>query len=342
MNSRRWGLPERSLAGIALVVAVWGTSGVLQQQAAGQGGYSTGLGALVSDVEEGGPADVAGLRIGDRIMGVGDTAFDHPWSKPDKERVGVGNTQTLAVDRGGERLNADLVWENLSDAHRRSLLVGFLITSGFLGFGLWAYLASRTFAGLVLAVFGVCYGVAAFDGPIVEPLDGGIRFLQYVLSLLSTVLLFHFLMVFPKRKTVFGRRVPGWLLYAPFLPFVLFGLAEWVIFPALVPEYRTVTTVTDLFFMVLLVVALIHTWITLGREGLRQTRFNLILWGLAIAIGPILIHGLLGLAIPGLTLPGADFLPVLGVAIPGSMALAVVSGARKDSQELGFGAEGPG
>jgi hypothetical protein len=221
-------------------------------------------------------------------------------------------------------------------------LVEFLITSGFLGFGLWAYLASRTFAGFVLAMFGVSYAVAAFDGPSVEPLEGGIRFLQYLFSFLSTVLLFHFLMVFPRRKTVFGRRVPGWLVYAPFVPFVLFGLAEWVIFPALVPEYRTVTTVTDLFFMVLLVAALIHTWVTLGREKLRQTRFNLILWGLAIAIGPVLIHGLLGLAIPGLTLPGSDFLPVLGVAIPGSMALAVVSGARIDSRGPGLGAEGTG
>jgi hypothetical protein len=342
MTNRRWGLLERSLASIAFVVAVWGTSGVLQQRSAGQGGYSTGLGALVSDVEEGGPADVAGLRIGDRITGAGNTAFHHPWSKPDKATVGVGNTQTLAVERGEEHLNIDLVWKNLSDAFWRSLWVDFLITSGFLGFGLWAYLASRTFPGLVLALFGVCYGVAAFDGPSVEPLDGGIRFLQYVLSFLSTVLLFHFLMVFPKRKTVFGRRVPGWLVYAPFMPFVLFGLAQWVIFPALVPEYRMVTTVTDLFFMALLVIALIHTWVTLGREELRRTRFNLILWGLAIAIGPNLILGLLGLASPGLTLPGSDFLPVLGVAIPGSMALAVVSGARKDSREPGFGAGGPG
>lgn len=330
MTNNQWGLLERSLTGIAFFVAVWGASGVLQQWSAGQGGYSTGLGALVSDVEEGEPADVAGLRIDDRIMGVGNAAIDHPWSKPDKERVGVGNTQTLAVDRGGEHLTVDLVWKNLSSAHWRSLLVGFLITSGFLGFGVWAYLASRTFAGLVLAVFGVCYGVAAYEGPTVEPLDGGIRFLQYILSFLSTVLLFHFLMVFPKRKTVFRRRVPGWLVYAPFIPFVLFGLAEWVIFPALVREYRTVTTVTDLFFMVLLVAALVHTWVTLGREGLRQTRFNLILWGLAIAIGPILILGLLSLAIPGLTLPGSDFLPVLGVAIPGSMALAVVSGAFEE------------
>lgn len=340
MTNRWWGRLERSLAGIAFAVAVWGTSGVLLQRTAGQGGYSIGLGALVSDVEEGGPADVAGLTIGDRIMGVGDAAFHHPWSKPDKERVGVGNTQTLAVDRGGERLNVDLVWENLSGADRRSLWVDFLITSGFLVFGIWAYLSSRTFAGLVLALFGVSYGIAAFDGPTVGALDGGIRFLQYVLSFLSTVLLFHFLMVFPKRKTVFGRRVPGWLVYAPFMPFVLLGLAEWVIFPALVPEYRTVTTITDLFFMVLLVVALVHTWITLGREELRRTRFNLILWGLAIAIGPNLILGLLGLAIPGLTLPGSDFLPVLGVAIPGSMALAVVSRARRDSRDSGFGAEG--
>jgi hypothetical protein len=178
-------------------------------------------------------------------------------------------------------------------------------------------------------LLGLCYAGANFGGPSIEALDPVIRFIQFNLSFLTTVLLLHFFVIFPKRKSMFGHRVPGWLVYVPFVPFFAFGLVEVVTFPALVSEYRNVNAHTDVLFMVLALAALIHSWITLEREELRRTRFNLVLWGLALAVGPFLVLGVFGLSFPGLSLPGTEFHPLLGVAIPGSMALAVVAGARR-------------
>jgi hypothetical protein len=317
--------------GLAVVIVAWGIAGVLQKGTAGNGGYDTGLGGMVSRVEEDGPADSAGLKVDDRILSVGSIPLQHAWSRPDLDRVGVGAVQSLTVERAGQTVAVNVVWTSLARAQWRSLLVDFLVTSAFLGFGLWAILGARTSAAEVLAAFGLCYGAANFDGPSIAPLDGGIRFVQLNLSFVVTVLLSHLLLIFPRRKTVFKRALPGWLVYIPFLVFLVFGLLEWTMFPALISEYRLVTAVTDLLYMVLALVALVHTWATLGRDGLRHTRFNIVLWGLGIAIGPFVVLGLLGLALPDFVLPGAAYLPLLGAVIPGSMALAVVAGARATS-----------
>lgn len=226
-------------------------------------------------------------------------------------------------------MEVSVVWDEFPGGQWRTLLVDFVLTLAFLTFGLWAFLATMSSSGLLLALLGLSYAGANFGGPSIEALDPFIRFIQFNLSFLTTVLLLHFFVDFPKRKSLFGRRVPGWLIYVPFVPFFVFGLVEVLAFPAFVSEYRKVNVYTDLLFMVLALGALLHTWITLGREELRRTRFNVVLWGLVLAVGPILALGVFGLVFPGFSLPGTEFLPILGVAIPGSMALAVVAGDRK-------------
>lgn len=328
MTGRQWGAKGQLVLVVAMVLVVWGGLGLLQHGSVGKGGYSTGLGVLVSRVEEGGPADGAGLRAGDRIVRVGNRPVTHPWAKPDRDRVKPGSAQILGIDRGGATIEVGLVWDEFRGEQWRTLLVDFVITLAFLTFGLWAFLATRSSSGFLLALLGLCYAGANFGGPSIEALDPFIRFTQFTLSFLTTVLLLHFFVDFPTRKRLFGHRVPGWMIYLPFVPFFVFGLVEVVTFPAFVSEYRNVNAYTDLLFMVLALAALIHSWITLGREERHRTRFNVVLWGLTLALGPFLILGILRLAIPGFSLPGTEFLPLLGVAIPGSMAVALVAGDR--------------
>lgn len=333
MNDERWGGLTRLLVSVASVVVVWGIVGMFQQGPAGRGGYSVWLGGFVSHVEENGPADSAGLLVGDRITHVGSTRLDHPWSRPDLDPVGAGNLQSLMVERAGETSEVEFAWKGLTWAQWRPFLLDFLITIGFLGFGLWAFLGSGTLPGLVLAVFGLSYGFTNFRVPGFFPLEGGIRFLQQNLSLFYTALLLHFFLVFPRKKTLFRRPIRGWVIYLPFFPFLLFGLVEWAVFPAFLSEYRFVAGITDQLYMVLALVALLHTSATLGWAELSRTRFVFVLLGLAIAIGPLLALGVLGLVLPGFVLPGSEYLVLLGVVIPGSMALAVVSGTHRASSD---------
>jgi hypothetical protein len=86
--------------------------------------------------------------------------------------------------------------------------------------------------------------------------------------------------------------------------------------------------VIDLLYMALALVALGHSWISLSRDERRASGFYWIPLGLAVAIGPFLVIALIGLAVPGFSVPGQDYLVPLGAAIPIGMALAVIKGAR--------------
>ena len=78
----------------------------------------------------------------------------------------------------------------------------------FVGLGAWAFLAAQNSGGLVLAVFGLFYGMATFGGPAVGVLQGPVGFLQSHASLFITTLLFHFLLIYPTRKGSSGEVGP--------------------------------------------------------------------------------------------------------------------------------------
>jgi hypothetical protein len=247
----------------------------------------------------------------------------------------VGAVQSLQIERGGKSLVVDVVWAPLAVAQVRELYVDGLVVFAFLGCGLWAFLVTGTRAGLLLAVFGLCYGTANFRGPGLGLPDGTVAFVQTNLSLFYTALLCYFLMVFPKSKKLLRRPMAGWMFFIPYLIFLTFGFVEWITFPALLDGYILTATLTDIFYMVLALAALFHSWFSLSRSERRDSGFYWIPLGLAVAIGPFLLLGLIGLAVPGFTPPGEDYLPLLGAVIPAGLALAVVTRARRSHQTTG-------
>lgn len=328
MESQWVGRVKKPMLGAAVLVLVWGVLGGIQMRSTGQGGYSTGLGATVTWLEEEGPAERGGLAVGDRITAVDGVPVKDPWSRPDRHGLESGMKQSLSVDGAGTTRTVHVIWGPRSPAEWRSLLLDFVVTASFLGFGLWAYLASGTMPGFLLAVFGLCYGVANFRGLAAGFPDSRMGFIQQNLSVFYTGVLAHFLMVYPRPKRIRGRSVPGWVVYAAFLPLLAFGAAEWGIFPAFLGQYGAVRAYTDLLYMVLCLTALVHTWIVLPRRDRRRTGFNRVLWGVTIAVGPFMVLGLLGVVLPSFVLPGNEYLVLLGGVIPGSMAMAVVMGHR--------------
>ena len=313
---------------VGMLVAVWGLVGLLQVRSQAFSGYRIGSGARVIDVDPGGPAQEAGLEAGDRIVGVGGAPVDNLWIRPSFGGIGAGETQALEVERGEERVSVEIVWEEPPDGYMRSQVVETLVTLAFLGFGLWALLAAPSTAGFLLGVFGLAHGVANFDGPLLGLPEGIVHFVQGNLSLFNTVLLFHFLMVFPKRKALLRPPVMSWLLYLPFVLYLAVGLAAGALYPALGAEHFLAAGITDSLYMFLALVALIHSWVVISRAELRDLGFYWVPLGLAVAIGPFILLGLIGLVLPDFSMPGSEYLPLLGGAIPAGLALGVVRGAR--------------
>lgn len=310
------------------VVFLWGILGLVQARSWGQAGYETEWGARVVHVEPGGPADTSGLEKDDRILRVGGAPIKNPWVSPSRNRLGVGSVQRLQVDRKGETMLVDVTWGSLDSRMLRALVVDSLIALSFLGCGLWALLQTGARAGLLLAVFGLCYGLANLKGPGPGFSEGAIAFARSNLSVFYTALLCYFLMTFPKSKGILRRPLADWIFFIPFLAFLIFGFVEWFSFPALLDKYVAAAMLTDLFYMILALAALIHSWVSSPRAERWESGLNWIALGLLVAFGPFILFGLIGMAAPGFTPPGQDYLPLLGALIPAGMAVAVVTRAR--------------
>lgn len=202
-----------------------------------------------------------------------------------------------------------------------------LVTLAFVGAGVWALYVAPTTGACLLALLGVAYGVANFDA-VLAGFGDAAAFVRPILGLFYVAVLLHFLMVVPRPKRLLGRRGALWMLYLPFLVFLALG-AMGRLSPSIHEQYQLAQTVIDMLYMALALVALGHSWFSLSRDERRASGFTWIPLGLVVAIGPFLVLALVGMAVPGFSLPGQEFMVLLGAAIPVGMALAVVQGDRR-------------
>ncbi|MEI3361284.1 MAG: PDZ domain-containing protein [Oscillospiraceae bacterium] len=87
------------------------TVGTLTQSMAQQYSYDISKGAFVYSVEENGPADQAGLQLGDVITKIDDTeiaSLDDLTAA--KKGCAAGDTSTLTIYRQGETMTLEITW----------------------------------------------------------------------------------------------------------------------------------------------------------------------------------------------------------------------------------------
>lgn len=212
----------------ALAVLVLGLFSALEAPHRPYIGYSLS-GGRVTNVDEGSPAAAAGLRSGDIVSSVnGIPATDRTRMSGLRRRPAAGETWPLVVERNGEivRLQISPAGLRASDVVRaRGRTVLGLC---FLGFTLWALIASPGAATTLLAVAGLSFGFLALGTPyfpsraIRDTLDG-IGAVAFFTAMVAVV---HFLLAFPLRRPFLGRRWAPWLLYAPGIVLALLSIGD--------------------------------------------------------------------------------------------------------------------
>jgi hypothetical protein len=318
----------RLFIGGAVAIMVWGVAGLIQMPRWGQGGYYTDATNVVTGVQEGGPAEEAGLQVGDRVVSIAGILAEGLPMQSRRPRPEPGESHTVVVERDGETVSTELVYGALSQDQEVARIVMAVVNLAFIGFGLWAFFTVNTSNAILFAMFGLTWGLASFEGPHLGSWEGVAGFVALSSGILCFVLLLHLFLNFPKTKRVLTHRVTTRLMYGAVVAFFAFGVAELLLHPLLYTAQGAVALVFGSVLLALFLVALLHSWLTSTRSERRDSGLRLVPLGIAIALAPYLLQFLVRVAASGFNLPGYTYYSLLEVVIPVTMALAVVKSAR--------------
>ncbi len=260
----------------------------------------------VYQVFPGGPADAAGIKVGDQILAIDNKSINPILSEP-RYRAGIraGDTVDYEIERQGIQISLPLTVGSYSD---NLTILGSYLGIQFLSIGLWliglvltlfapqddarSHLLSIAFliAGLTVAVGGASGWNSFWGANTIQ---------KVLLSLLGSVIVVVHLN-FP--SVTFPRYQKG-IIYLTFaISVLLSGLViinDWILVPRLYPLSVTygiyLRRVVLSFFMLsgLMAIALLirNRFLSHDPEIRRQT--GIVIWGMILGFGPFFAFTLL-------------------------------------------------
>lgn len=326
---------------VGALFLLWGVVGLFDMGNIPYAGYLTGPDNTVIEVDEGSPAEAAGLEVGDRVVSINGVSVEDTPALTRMPRAQIGETRTLVVGETAETtlaageqgaVNRDVAITYVAQPGRNIALGwgGFIIGLCFVGFGVFAYMKAPSRSALLLAITGLCLGGAFFGGPYIASyaLRTIVNTFFLMLVVLGFATLLHCLMEFPKPKAMLGKAHATKVLYAPAALMALFLLWLIIFEPQGTSSLNMVANVLIGIFVVgyfgLALVALIHSFVKAAPHERSKYGLNLMLVGLLIGLLPVTISALVTTFAPSVILPGSDFFFLTMVLIPITMALAVM------------------
>jgi MFS family permease len=260
-------------------------------------------------------------------------------------RPDIGETRTLVVEESAETVLAagdegpatrEVAITYAGESGRNVALTwaAFIIGLCFVGFGLLAYRRAPSRASTLLALTGLCLGLAFLGGPYIGSyaIRTIISAVVLVLIVLGFATLLHCLLEFPKVKAILGKKHATKVLYAPAVLMALFFLWLIIFEPRGTSTLNNVANVLVGIFVVgyfgLALAALIHSFVKATPDERSRSGLNLMLGGVLIGLLPVTIASLVAIFAPAVILPGADFYFLTMVLIPITMAMAIMGAAK--------------
>jgi PDZ domain len=321
-----------ALAGILLVVGILAAMDLKNQTYTG---FQTDGNNKVVMVEAGSNAAAGGLQVGDVLSSVNGIAVTDTKALLQRPRPAVGDQWTYVVDRGGQSVNLQITQGPLPPKYAYTSRAATLLGLCYLGFTLWAYLTAPGAATLVLAFFGLSFGLAFLGVPYIESpaLRNLVGSIITMIILLGIAALLHFLLAFPTPRPFLQRKsATGWL----YGPAILLSLCV-IGFSVLQPDstsgvnifFRTAFSLLIGIYFLLAIVVLVRRYGAASPSDRAAFGLGLMVAGVVVGLGPLLIVQVVTLLSPGTFLPGAQFYFLTLGVIPIAFAMAAVRGPRQ-------------
>jgi len=312
---------------VGAVFIIWGILGMMDSKNYVYDGYQSGDDNSIVNVEEGSPAEAAGMQVGDVIILNGGIDANNNKELFQRERAKAGDVREFLLDRNGKEVTVSLTFSELNEKDKSLNKVALAIGLLFVLIGFWALYKHKSGLSKAFAIFSLCFGFIFMSGPYIGP---GILS-NLVNSASTTIVIFSFAFLLKYMLQYPPESKKQKLLY---LPAILIVLLIWVLNFVQPDGSGTFNMVIRLFFGIVIIFYFLSSLITLIRKYMRSSAedrksngLNLMMIGTVVGVLPILIYFTAGVISPGIELPGDDYIFLTFAAIPifFSMALSRVS-----------------
>jgi membrane-associated protease RseP (regulator of RpoE activity) len=330
---------------LAAAVFIWGVLGTLDIRNIPFTGYVTSPDRVVTIVRENSPAAAAGVKVGDTVTKIDGIAIADFGSLIAQPRPAINSSGSVSVKRGAteEKLTLKYGSQPMVD-----LIANFgaatLTGLAFLILGLLVYLKNPTRLSTMFCSLSLLFAVVLFNTPdlassVLRRLAAGTTF--FLIGMLFAAVL-DYCLSFPKTKKIIAGRT--WLRQAVYVVAGAFGVMVATIFittPVMTPARSMLLSLGFgiIFggYILLSVIAVVHSYIKASTQERSATGLNLMLLGMLIGFGPLLLSILVHTISPHLSeLPGERFYGISLLAIPIGLAMALMKlkPAPADVQEV--------
>jgi len=275
-------------------------------------------------VEPGGVLDEAGFQPGDSVVSVEGIPVEElgmysRWPRSLARRP--GESIEMVVERDGTDVSGRVVYRERPAGVRAMWLGTSFVVMAFVWIGIITLFTVPSVYAVQLAVIGLVLGVSA-PGPDLGTWNGVRDHIQLLAELLWLILLVRFFLVFPRPKPWARRPLARLLLWGPWFVLLCCLLVELAFHPRYYHSFGGFFGILLLGYLLALLGIVADRALRTGPEERRASGLNVIVAGFAVVLVPNLL-ALAGWIVPGSTIPGASYAPLLIALIPLAMALGI-------------------
>jgi hypothetical protein len=313
----------------AVLVAVWGIMGLMDQSNVPYSGYFTDGNNTVTQILPDSPAEAAGLAVGDYLTMSGGIAVEDAKALSERPRAAIGETRTLVVERDGATVNVELTFSQLAGRANMLAYVAALMGFCFLIFGVLPYAKAQTSNTRLVALMGIGLAFAFLPGPYFESfaVRTAAGSLTLVAILFGFAFLMHFMVSYPTPKAWTAK---SWASKAIYWPAMLVSLVI-VYMIVMRPDATSgLNTAVNMMFGVFVVyyfgaaiLSMFKSYSAASPADRSSQGLSLMLVGVLVGMVPVTLASLVGIFAPQAVLPGSQFYFVTMVLIPITLYLAV-------------------
>ena len=260
-----------------VAVSMWG---------AGNEGAEWDVTGQITDVDVGGPAERAGLRVGDELLAIDDCPIK-AWDKCSYRILRPGDTTAFTFRREGQ-VHTTVVVAELPAVNYRLVLVLILLVALVFCLSALVLLLGQPASAEVRTFYVLCQMAAsslAYGTLVIAIVPYGPRWLHILNGMLPPVLV-HFHAIFPEQHRLAQKRGLLEVLYGTGLTLVVLRwLRPLLSYPPIQTSHTIMQVWLSLGFVAAIVLA-VTTYVTTASPYARR-RIRLLVLGTVLGVGPV-------------------------------------------------------